>query len=81
SAPEEAWRWLTVHLPDLDRMLTGTPLLSTLLAAALPMLGPSREDEARAYFARNPYPEADRGVRKGLERMEINSAFLRRLAA
>ncbi|MHB8352191.1 MAG: ERAP1-like C-terminal domain-containing protein, partial [Thermoplasmata archaeon] len=78
SSPGTVWRWLADHLPELDRLMEGTPLLSSLLEGALPLLGPTREAEVRAHFAAAAYPSAERGIRKGLERMGILAAFLRR---
>ncbi len=78
AAPKTAWEWLVGHLPELDRLLAGTPLLSSLLEGALPVLGPFREEEVRSAFPADAYPSAERGIRKGLEGMEIHAAFLRR---
>ena len=65
------WPWLTVNLPRLDELFRGAGLLSRTLEVALPVLGLGRGDEVRQYFRTHPYPEADRGIGKGLERLEI----------
>jgi tricorn protease interacting factor F2/3 len=68
---EIVWRWCEGHLPELDRILSGTPLLSILFVTLLPELGFGRKEEVRTYFARTSFPEAALGVAKGLEWLEV----------
>ncbi len=65
------WPWLVRELPRLDELFRGAGLLSRTLEITLPVLGIGRSDEVRAYFASHPYPEADRGIAKGLERLSV----------
>jgi tricorn protease interacting factor F2/3 len=65
------WPWFTTNLPRLDDLFRGAGLLSTTLEITLPVLGIGRGEEVRAYFRDHPYPEADRGIGKGLERLAI----------
>lgn len=65
------WPWLTEHLPRLEDLFRGGGLLAVALEAAIPVLGLERGDEVREYFRTHPYPEATRGVAKGLERLSI----------
>ncbi|MCI4362961.1 MAG: M1 family metallopeptidase [Thermoplasmata archaeon] len=68
---EIVWRWCEQHLVELDRILTGTPLLSILFVSLLPEVGFGRAEQIRAYFARTRFPEAALGVAKGLEWLEV----------
>jgi tricorn protease interacting factor F2/3 len=81
TSGDRVWPWLEEHLPEVDRLLSGTPLLMRTLELAIPALGPARPERVRAYFADHPYPEASRGIAKGLERMEIYRRFLDRVGA
>ncbi|HEV2316707.1 MAG TPA: M1 family metallopeptidase [Thermoplasmata archaeon] len=74
--PGLVWAWLRAHLPDVERLLVGTPLLSKTMEIAIPCLGATRPAEVRAYFAAHTFPEADRGIVKGLEWMEVDRRFL-----
>ena len=81
DAPEVVWEWLQQHLREVERLLQGTPLLSKLLEATVPSLGAPRGAELRKYFEKEKFPEAERGITKGLELMEILSQFLDRARA
>jgi tricorn protease interacting factor F2/3 len=65
------WPWLTQHLPRLEDLFRGAGLLSVAMEAVIPALGIGREDEVREYFRTHPYPDAARGIAKGLERLGI----------
>ncbi|MCI4339220.1 MAG: M1 family metallopeptidase [Thermoplasmata archaeon] len=65
------WPWFTSNLPRLDDLFRSAGLLSTTLEITLPVLGIGRGEEVRAYFRDHAYPEADRGIGKGLERLAI----------
>ena len=71
--------WLERNLPRLDRAFRGSGDLSDLLEAVLPYVGLGRSEEVRAYFADHPYPEATRGLAKGLELLELRERFGARL--
>jgi tricorn protease interacting factor F2/3 len=81
SAPDLLWRWLSEHLPTLEKLLAGTPLLSQLVAATAGQLGPGRAAEVRAYFTAHRFAEAERGIARGLEIMEARDRFLTRSRA
>ncbi|MCI4323135.1 MAG: M1 family metallopeptidase [Thermoplasmata archaeon] len=71
------WAWCTQHLDSMAKRTTGTPLLSKFLEAAIPTLGLGRSREVSGYFADHPFPEADRGVGKGLELLRIGERISR----
>ncbi len=69
------WPWLLERLPALTDLFRGSGYLPLILEAALPLVGLDHEQEIRAYFAEHPTPEGERGLLKGLERVDV----LRRL--
>jgi tricorn protease interacting factor F2/3 len=71
AARPEMWKWLTGRLPRLDELFRGSGLLSLILERTVPLLGLGRGDEVREYFRTRPFPEGDRGLAKGLERLRI----------
>ncbi|MGA8302507.1 MAG: M1 family metallopeptidase [Thermoplasmata archaeon] len=65
------WPWLQSHLPQLDELFRGAGLLSPTLESAIPILGLGRGDEVPEFFRTHSFPEGDRGIGKGLERLSI----------
>ncbi len=65
------WPWLERHLDGIDETFRGSGQLSTLVERLVPLVGLDRPREVRSYFDAHPYPEAIRGLRKGLERLAI----------
>lgn len=63
--------WMPTGLPEFERILSGTPLLATQLQAFIPAVGLGAQAEVAGYFAGRPFPEATRGVAKGLEWLEL----------
>jgi tricorn protease interacting factor F2/3 len=78
SEPDPLWGWLAEHLPEVDRLLAGTPLLACVLETGIPALGVSRSGAVRSYFEAPRFPAARQGIRKGLERLEVHLRFLER---
>jgi tricorn protease interacting factor F2/3 len=78
SASDHLWGWLAERLPEVEHLLHGTPLLSRLLEDGIPSVGVGRSGAVRTYFERPGFPEARQGIRKGLERLEIQRRFLER---
>ncbi len=72
--------WLEEHLDHLGRTFRGSMLLSTMLEDSLPLAGLGRSDAVRAYFRDHPIPDADRGIARGLERLETNERLVARLS-
>jgi tricorn protease interacting factor F2/3 len=75
------WPWLKERLPRLSELFYGAGLLTLMLERAIPAMGLGRGDEVREYFRDHPYPDAARGIAKGLERLRILEALGPRLGA
>ena len=65
------WPWLTTHLNEIDRVLRASGLFSRALEAVIPLVGLGREQDVREFFRAHPFPEGERGIAKGLERLAI----------
>ena len=63
--------WLERHLPELSETLRGSTLLSLLLEQTIPFAGLGRVEETQAFYRDHPYPDASRGIAKGLQRLEL----------
>jgi tricorn protease interacting factor F2/3 len=71
--PPILWPWYREELGRVDELLRGSGLLSRALENTLPTIGIrlDRGAEMREFFRPDPFPEASRGVAKGLERLGI----------
>jgi tricorn protease interacting factor F2/3 len=67
--------WLERHLPELREWFRGSPSLSTLLEHAIPYAGLGRAEATAAFYRDHPYPDAARGIAKGLERLDLFERF------
>ncbi|MCI4317293.1 MAG: ERAP1-like C-terminal domain-containing protein, partial [Thermoplasmata archaeon] len=74
---ESVWTWMVDRSGPVLEQLRGTGVASGILEGTLPFIGIGREEEVRRHFAEHPWPEGDRGTRKGLELLRATS----RLAA
>jgi tricorn protease interacting factor F2/3 len=72
------WSFLVDRMDALATPAAGTALLGLLLQHAVPLLGLSRAEEMRAWVAGRSFPEAARGVEKGLDLLEVYSRVLDR---
>jgi tricorn protease interacting factor F2/3 len=69
------WEWMRANLREFERRSAGTDLLSRLLHTTLPLVGLDRVEEVRRHFAEHSYPEAELGIRKGLEMLDVLTRF------
>jgi tricorn protease interacting factor F2/3 len=58
-------------MPHLREVYEGTGDLSRLLQSSIPILGIGRVEEVERYFNENRVPEAQNGIRAGLEKLRI----------
>ena len=70
------WPWLTVNLRAWTALYRGAGPLRGPSRSRFRVLAAGHGDEVRQYLRTHPYPEADRGIGKGLERL----GFLERVA-
>jgi tricorn protease interacting factor F2/3 len=75
-----AWEWLTTKLLAQATSLRGTGLISDLLEHTTPFAALGRgEAAAREAFEKQPVPEGERGIRKGLEWLRVFEALRARV--
>ena len=73
------WEWLQRELPRVDAAFRGSGFLSQTLETAIAYVGLGRRADVVRYFAEHSFPEGERGIAKGLERLEILESLGRRL--
>jgi tricorn protease interacting factor F2/3 len=71
DAREMAWTWLKSNMAQLREVYEGTGDLSRLLQSCIPILGIGRVEEVERYFTEYSLPEAQKGIRAGLEKLRI----------
>ena len=70
-AKDIAWTWIKSGMSRLRQVYEGTGDLSRLLQLCIPILGIGRVEEVETYFNENRMPEAQNGIKAGLEKLKI----------
>ncbi|HYK93010.1 MAG TPA: M1 family metallopeptidase [Thermoplasmata archaeon] len=65
------WEWLQKNIRELERRGEGSWMLSNVLEGAIPLMGIVHGSDVEAFFARERFPEATNGVRRGLELLRV----------
>lgn len=65
------WMWIKVNMGRLTKLYEGTGTLSRILMWVIPTLGIGRVEEVERFFEENRIPEAEKGIRAGLETLRI----------
>ena len=74
------WPWLKTNWPKLSKKVgRGNPLFNRIVASISSIADDSMEKEIRQFFKKNPTPGTERAQEQALERIRINSKFLRRM--
>jgi tricorn protease interacting factor F2/3 len=71
DARDSTWMWIRSNMSHLREIYEGTGDLSRLLQSCIPVLGIGRVEEVERYFNENRVPEAQNGIRAGLEKLKI----------
>ena len=72
------WSWLKTNWPKLSKKVgRGNPLFNRIIASISSIADDSMEKEIRQFFKKNPTPGTERTQEQTLERIRINSKFLR----
>jgi tricorn protease interacting factor F2/3 len=72
------WPWLKTNWPKLSKKVgQGNPLFNRIVASISSVADDSMEKEIRQFFKKNPTPGTERTQEQTLERIRINSKFLR----
>jgi tricorn protease interacting factor F2/3 len=76
---ESTWNWVTANFHVFRELFTGTPYISQVMQEVISRAGIGREQEVNDYLSKTKIPEADKGIKKGLELLEIYSSLKKRL--
>ncbi|EQD39413.1 hypothetical protein B1A_16862, partial [mine drainage metagenome] len=74
-----SWKFFQGHLEAIRSVVVGTPYVSSLPEFCLPRWGLADRKSVHDFLAAHPLPELDRGIRKGLERLQILEGLRSRL--
>ncbi|MGY5152151.1 MAG: M1 family metallopeptidase [Candidatus Nitrosopumilus sp. bin_6a] len=74
------WPWLKKNWKNLNKKVGhGNPLFNRIVASIASIADDSMEKEIKTFFKKNPTPGTERTQSQTLERIRINSKFLRRM--
>ena len=74
------WSWLKKNWKNLNKKVGhGNPLFNRIVASITAVADDSMEKEIKLFFKKNPTPGTERTQSQTLERIRINSKFLRRM--
>jgi tricorn protease interacting factor F2/3 len=74
------WPWLMKNWTQLSKKVGhGNPLFNRIVASLALVVDDSKEKEIRQFFKNNPTPGTERTQEQTLERIRINSNFLRKM--
>jgi tricorn protease interacting factor F2/3 len=77
---EILWPWLKKNWKKLNKKVGhGNPLFNRIVASISSVADDSMENEIKGFFKKNPTPGTERTQAQTLERIRINSKFLRRM--
>ena len=77
---ETTWTWFKTNLHVFRDLFQGTPYVSQIVQEVISRTGIGRKEEVESYLSRARIEEADRGIRRGLELLEIYSRLESRLS-
>jgi len=74
------WSWLKKNWKQLSKKVGhGNPLFNRIVASIALIADDSMEKEILQFFKKNPTPGTERTQQQTLERIRINSKFLRKM--
>ena len=74
------WPWLKKNWTKLNKKVGhGNPLFNRIVASISGVADDSKEAEIKKFFRKNPTPGTERTQAQTLERIRINSKFLRNM--
>jgi tricorn protease interacting factor F2/3 len=74
------WPWLKKNWKKINKKVGhGNPLFNRIVASITTVADDSMEKEIKTFFKNNPTPGTERTQTQTLERIRINSKFLRRM--
>lgn len=68
-AKDLLWTWLQLNLEKIRDLYQNTGVLSGMFGALIPILGIGRIQEVENFFGKHKMPEAEMGIKAGLEKL------------
>lgn len=81
DAKNLTWTWLQINLEKLRGLYQSTGILSGTLLSIIPVLGIGRVTELENYFDEHKMPDAEVGIRAGLEKLRAYDRLVRSVNA
>ena len=75
----KVWDWIKDNIIAIRKLHEGTGGMSRLALAIIPILGIGRIAEIEKFFSENRFPEAEKGVEAGIEKLKIYDRFVNSL--
>jgi tricorn protease interacting factor F2/3 len=73
------WDWLKSKIGKIQKLYTGTGLLSIIFASIIPVLCLGRVSEAETYFGEHVISEAEIGIKVGLEKLRAYDRLMKEI--
>ena len=74
------WPWMKKHWKKLSKKFgAGNPLANRIVASIGSVIDDTMEKDVRLFFRKNPVPGTERTIEQTIERVKIQSQFLRRI--
>lgn len=80
DAKNVTWTWLQDNIERLRELYQSTGILSGTFLSIIPILGIGRIEEAEKFFNKHKMPEAEVGIRAGLEKLQAYDRLVRSIA-
>jgi len=80
QARDMTWRFLESNIEKLRNLYQSTSLLSEAMLRIIPILGVGRVQEVEDFFRSHKIPEADAGIRSGMEILQAYDRLVRTVA-
>jgi tricorn protease interacting factor F2/3 len=80
QAKDVAWTWLQSNIVKLQELYRSTGTLSGVFLSLIPILGIGKVQEVEDFFDEHKMPEAEMGIKAGLERLRAYDRFVRKTA-
>jgi tricorn protease interacting factor F2/3 len=77
---EITWNWLKSNIERLQEIYRSTGILSGVFQTLIPILGIGRIPEMEQFFDEHKIPEAEMGIKAGLEKLHAYDRFVRNTA-
>jgi tricorn protease interacting factor F2/3 len=74
------WTFVKANIQKLQELYQSTGILSGVLFSLIPILGIGRVEEVEKFFVDHPMPDAEVGIRAGLEKLKAYDRLVRTLA-